>query len=741
MPSPAPTDIARALQAALRHHQQGEFAAAEQGYRRVLEAAPDQPDANHLMGVLLDQTGHGEAGVALIRRALAAAPENPEAHCNLGRVLEGLGRLDEAMASYEAALQRRPDFGQARFNLAATQRKLGRLEVAIETYRTLLRQEPRHVHALFNLGNALKAAGSLKEAIDSYSAALAIEPDLTPARVNLANALHARGDAVGAQQLLVQTVVQTPDNADACMSLALQLRGRELAPEVEGDAGRAALTICLGRDDLEHQDLAVAATALVLAGAPPAVTGGQAEQDGEWRRPRADEPAVAAFLGDPLLRLLLRRTVVMAPSLECFLGALRESLLVASAADGEPGVLARHAHWLLPLAVQCFRNGYLYPETPDESELVATLGDAVDRGLVAGGPVDLRLTLLACYRPLHEFPDAAELAARPGPDGWAELARVQILEPLAERALVAAMPRLDGAERTVSAAVRDQHETHPYPRWTGLYRNRPVPLLECVARNVSSRRLVSAPAIARPRVLVAGCGTGLHAIGCAVEYEGAEVLAVDLSGASLAYGQRRAQELGVANIEFLQADLLDLGRLPRRFDVIESVGVLDHLADPMAGWRVLCGLLEPGGYMKIGLYSERARRAVVAARALVAERGFEPTPAGLRAARAALLELPPDDPARGVVASGDFYTAAGVRDLMFHVQEHRYTLEQIAAMIGELGLEPLGFVVDEALRRAYLRDTPEDPEGVSLAGWARFEAQHPATFGEMYQLWLRPAAA
>ena len=111
MSPPTPTDIARALKAALRHHQQGEFAAAEQGYRRVLEAAPNQPDANHLVGVLLDQTGHGEAGVALIRRALAAAPENPEAHCNLGRVLEGLGRLDEAVASYEAALQRRPDFG------------------------------------------------------------------------------------------------------------------------------------------------------------------------------------------------------------------------------------------------------------------------------------------------------------------------------------------------------------------------------------------------------------------------------------------------------------------------------------------------------------------------------------------------------------------------------------------------------------------------------------------------------
>ena len=70
-------------------------------------------------------------------------------------------------------------------------------------------------------------------------------------------------------------------------------------------------------------------------------------------------------------------------------------------------------------------------------------------------------------------------------------------------------------------------------------------------------------------------------------------------------------------------------RLERRFDVIECVGVLHHMEDPVAGWRVLRRLLEPGGYMKIGLYSERARRHIVAARAFLAARGDPPTPAGI----------------------------------------------------------------------------------------------------------------
>ena len=69
-----------------------------------------------------------------------------------------------------------------------------------------------------------------------------------------------------------------------------------------------------------------------------------------------------------------------------------------------------------------------------------------------------------------------------------------------------------------------------------------------------------------------------------------------------------------------------LGALGRTFDLIESNGVLHHMADPWAGWRVLLSLLRPGGFMRIGLYSEIARWGVVAARALIAQQGYGATP-------------------------------------------------------------------------------------------------------------------
>ena len=67
--------------------------------------------------------------------------------------------------------------------------------------------------------------------------------------------------------------------------------------------------------------------------------------------------------------------------------------------------------------------------------------------------------------------------------------------------------------------------------------------------------------------------------------------AFDLSRASLAYGMRMAEQMGAGNIEYLEADILDLDRMDQMFDVVECTGVLHHMADPMAGWSALTAKL------------------------------------------------------------------------------------------------------------------------------------------------------
>ena len=78
-------------------------------------------------------------------------------------------------------------------------------------------------------------------------------------------------------------------------------------------------------------------------------------------------------------------------------------------------------------------------------------------------------------------------------------------------------------------------------------------------------------------------------------------MAIDLSLASLAYAQRKTEEFRIENIKYMQTDILDLGQLNKKFDFIKSVGVLHHMADPIASWKALTNCVKPGGLMKIGL--------------------------------------------------------------------------------------------------------------------------------------------
>jgi len=166
--------------------------------------------------------------------------------------------------------------------------------------------------------------------------------------------------------------------------------------------------------------------------------------------------------------------------------------------------------------------------------------------------------------------------------------------------------------------------------------------------------------------------------------------------------------------------------------------VLHHMAEPEAGWAVLAGLLKPGGFLKLGLYSTAGRQAIAAARRLVAEGNFPPTAEGIRQARQAIRALPPEHAARKAADELDFASASTCRDLLFHVQEDCFTIPRIDAAVRRFGLQFLGFeIADDATRAAYAKAFPEDRRRDDLDRWRRFEEQRPLSFRTMYQFWCR----
>jgi SAM-dependent methyltransferase len=239
-----------------------------------------------------------------------------------------------------------------------------------------------------------------------------------------------------------------------------------------------------------------------------------------------------------------------------------------------------------------------------------------------------------------------------------------------------------------------------------------------------------------PDVLIGGCGTGRHSILFARAYPGAKVLAVDLSLSSLSYAKEKTRAMGLDSIEYAQADILELGGLDRKFDVISSSGVLHHLADPEKGWRVLLSLLRPDGCMHVGLYSKLAWRDIIAAREWAAAQGYGSSADEIRRARQAIAAAAPHQPSfSNIVRRLDFYNTSECRDLLFHEQVHEFTIPQIAAFLDQNDLQFLGFSLGDVVGH-FVRQFGIENE-TDLRAWHQFETANPSAFQGMYEFWIQ----
>jgi 2-polyprenyl-3-methyl-5-hydroxy-6-metoxy-1,4-benzoquinol methylase len=454
------------------------------------------------------------------------------------------------------------------------------------------------------------------------------------------------------------------------------------------------------------------------------------------KRPRLkqlfERGGLASIAADPLLLAILRSGAVRDVAFERILTAIRAGLLekAVNGDKAEPALLA----FCGALAEQCFINEYIFAAEPSEEEQLEQLTKAVGAGVAQRSLLPFQLAVLAAFRPLHTLPEAQAISQMKWPDAVKALVQQQIADVAEERRLRGTIPALTKIAAGVSDAVRQQYEDNPYPRWVRLGQARePLPLSDYLA----STLLGEVPAVQAPEqvdILVAGCGTGVHPIELARKLRGARVLALDLSLSSLTYAKRKTPAEIVPRIDYAQADILELNAIDRTFDLIDSRGVLHHMAAPEEGLRVLAGRLRPGGFMHLGFYSEAARRDIHRARERIAAQGLKPTLEDIRRAREMIL----NSELRTVARSNDFYTTSECRDLLFHVQEHETTLPQIAAMLARVGLRFLGFTFDPASAQHYAAAFAQaGKSGSDLDAWHAFETAYPATFVGMYQFWAQ----
>lgn len=635
----------------------------------------------------------------------------------------------------------------------------GRVEEAITAYRAVIAAGHDLLPAGVNLGRLLTQLQRYEEAESVLADAAARQPvapvraaqvALYVATARYDQALQAAGGVPGAQGALLEAQIWL---ARDDVGKAFEAAGRVSGPAALADLG----TALRGRGDFAN---ALEAYTLALSRAP-------------------GHPELSAYAGVTLRDLgeidqairILTQVLARKPDYSWAAYVLGECLLhqgrPAEAAVRFAGAAREIAAAWVPLVDAIFQAGGLPEQLPDVVLLACLQREDVDaqrldlairRRLPED---DAELVTHPLFAPwlmrcvvqsvewqerlhgLTNLPHEAAVAlavqdwhtehahgVRTAPSDPV-LTRLTETEPAEEGRIAQTIPVLGlDEEDAVSLAVRAQYEAHPYPRLVQIHRREPVALQSWLDTRLPHLRAPEDPR----KVLVAGAGTGQHPLTTATTFAGVEVLAIDLSRASLAKATRMAERLGVNNVRFAQADILALGPHPERFHLIESVGVLHHLADPLRGLQVLVGLLAEGGLMRLGLYSERARSSVVAARALLTD--LPGTDEGIRKARARLIALPEDHPAREVTRSIDFFSLSGCRDLVMHAQEHRYTPQSLQALLDDAGLVFQGFQhAQPGARQRYAARFPDDPAQRTLANWDVLEREEPGLFAGMYVFW------
>jgi tetratricopeptide (TPR) repeat protein len=272
------------LSDARAHHAQGELVAAAQGYREVLEDAPESREALLGLSLIARQSRQAVPALRMAEAALAVSHERDlnsalawanygdcvlpfdlqaaeaayrqaiwierdlaAAHYGLGNILALREDYAAALESYKRALPAAPRIAEFHFAAAFALGKLGRHTEAVAGYRRAVELQSGFASAWLNLGVELIADGQDPLAELCYRQALAGATGSSPgdlhtrisALINLGNLKRGRRSFSEAQQHYEQALVLTPQGHGRAAEVHLGFAYLALEQERFSDAWRA----------------------------------------------------------------------------------------------------------------------------------------------------------------------------------------------------------------------------------------------------------------------------------------------------------------------------------------------------------------------------------------------------------------------------------------------------------------------------------------------------------------------
>ncbi|MFD2112986.1 tetratricopeptide repeat protein [Thiorhodococcus fuscus] len=237
---PTPS-ISSEQKAVLRHFEQGDYAKAEAGARRLTKRDPQALFGWKILGAIHMQSKRYQEALPILLEANRLAPDDDACIGTLGSALQHLGRLGEALACFERVAEMRPDDAMAQNTRGMVLCDLGRFAEALGCYDRALAIAPDSTEVLANRGFVMRLMGRAEEALACFDRILKINPDAIDALNKgaiLARELGRLDEALGK---LDRALAIAPDYAEAltnrgnvlkdqgCLDEALDCYNRALA--------------------------------------------------------------------------------------------------------------------------------------------------------------------------------------------------------------------------------------------------------------------------------------------------------------------------------------------------------------------------------------------------------------------------------------------------------------------------------------------------------------------------------
>ena len=688
--------IQNKFQLALNSHKKNNLKVAEKLYKEILETKPNHLEAICYLGTLFAQTKKLNLAKTLFYKAIKINPNNPSINNNLGNIFLELGESQKAISFYEKAIKLQPDFSQTYFNLGIIFNNLGKYQKAINCFEKVIKYQPDDVKSYNILGKILKELGEYKKAFSYYEKSIKINPN------NIVT-INCILDFFTSIQLSNLNEI----NSKSIKKLILFLFGKNI--NHNGIFHKAKLLIFFNENQNKIEQIINSNSSLL------------------------NNKIIQKILKEEMFLLMVQKCFTRDKFLEKLLTKLRKEILF-SLENSKRNILNEYFNFIISLAEQSFLNEYVFFQTEEEINYISNLEKKILNNTEIN---EQEIVILGCYLPLKNLESIKNKLLNYNSKNFLfnDMIKMQIKEPLKEAALKNSIKCIKIISDDVSKKVRDQYEENPYPRWRYANVVSTDNFLVQLNNDIKPNNIELNNKFFNPNVLIAGCGTGQHLVHV-IGYQNSNIVGVDLSLTSLAYAKRKIEETGYKNVEFLQGDILDLKNLNRKFDVIECGGVLHHMKEPLEGLKVLLELLEPHGFLKLGLYSKISRKHIGRVREFIKKKKFNNTVKDIRNCREAIIKQNDDQLLYKVIHNNDFYSTSGTRDLIFHVQEHQFTIPEISKILNDLDLEFLGFT-NPSFKKKYLQSFPDDKKNLSLDNWNQFEINNPSAFVGMYQFWVR----